>query len=87
VSDDTLLAVERGGAVRCLYSDALADLLDEGETTVRRASRVEPAEGGGWTVDLSPVGGPARLGPFRLRGEALAAEAVWIERTVIGGGP
>ena len=31
-----------------------------------------------WIADLRPVGGPV-LGPFLLRGEALAAEREWLE--------
>ena len=32
---------------------------------------------GDWFADLAPVGGP-RLGPYHLRGEALAAEVAWL---------
>lgn len=38
----------------------------------RRASHVEPAPGG-WTADMTPVGGPV-LGPVPLRRDALALE-------------
>lgn len=34
-------------------------------------------------ADLGPVDGPI-LGPFETRGEALAAEAVWIEANALG---
>jgi hypothetical protein len=66
-----------GPRLRFVYDDALATLLDLGRAEVRRASHVEPAAGGGWTADMGPVDGPV-LGPFRLRGEALAAERRWL---------
>ncbi|WP_242687916.1 hypothetical protein [Alienimonas californiensis] len=47
-----------------------------------RASHVEPADGGVWTADLSPSGGPV-LGPFPLRSEALTAEADWLIRKLL----
>jgi len=33
---------------------------------------------GRWWVDLSPAGGPAALGPFALRSQAIAAERDWL---------
>ena len=78
------ISIEDGGRVRLVYSDELACLLGEGAAVIRRASHVEPAEGGGWTADMGPSGGPV-LGPFALRSEALAAEYLWIERNVIAG--
>ena len=71
------LVVERNGLVRCVYSEAI-DLARLGSLAIRRASHVEPAADGGWTADLSPVGGPS-LGPFPSRNQALAAEAAWLE--------
>jgi hypothetical protein len=65
------------GQVRCLYGEEL-DLTSLGPLTIRRASHVEPTDGGRWTADLSPIGGPS-LGPFGKRRQALAAEARWIE--------
>lgn len=65
-----------GGHVSFVWDDALAELCDEGTTHVERVSHVEPAPGG-WTADMNPVGGPV-LGPFTLRGEALAAERAWL---------
>lgn len=70
------LAVLADGSLAFLWDDDLAPLLDLGQATIQRVSRVEP-EGRGWTADLAPVGGP-RLGPFRLRGQALAAEREWL---------
>ena len=58
------LVVDRGGAVRCLYGEAI-DLAALGNVSIRRASHVEPDEQGRWWADLGPVGGP-RLGPFEI---------------------
>jgi len=49
-----------------------------GPSSIARASHVEPDSAGQWWADLAPVLGP-RLGPFLLRSQALAAEAVWLE--------
>jgi hypothetical protein len=66
------------GTLRGIYSDELADVAEAiGTVSVARASHVEPADGGGWRVDLSPSGGPV-LGPYHRRGEALAAETEWL---------
>ncbi len=75
---DEIEIVFDGFHARAIYSDALEPLLDEGRATIRRASHVEPADGGGWTADMSPVGGPI-LGPFRLRADALAKEVEWLK--------
>jgi hypothetical protein len=72
------LVVEPGGAVRCLYGEAV-DLASLGALSIRRASHVEPDDEGAWWADLSPVGGP-RLGPFARRSQALVAEANWLEQ-------
>jgi hypothetical protein len=72
-----LLHIDPGGAVRCLYGEAI-DLSALGAPAIRRASHVEPDPGGRWWADLSPVGGP-RLGPFPARSAALAAEQSWLE--------
>lgn len=66
-----------GARLAFVYDDELAELLRLGDARVRRASHVEPAAAGGWTADMSPVGGPV-LGPYALRGEALAAERCWL---------
>lgn len=71
------LAIADDGTITAIYSDQLADLFKEGEAKTTRASHVEPCEGG-WSADMSPVGGPM-LGPFPLREEALAAEVEWLE--------
>jgi hypothetical protein len=77
------LLVEPGGEVTCVYGEAI-DLAALGTLMVRRASHVEPDVAGRWWADLAPVSGP-KLGPFRLRSEALAAELRWLEARVDAG--
>lgn len=69
------LVIAADGTVRCVYDEAV-ELAALGSLTIQRASRVEP-EGGQWTADLAPVGGPV-LGPFVRRSEALQAEQAWL---------
>jgi hypothetical protein len=70
------LLVSARGIVRCVYDEGL-DLLALGTVRMRRASIVEPDEQGGWWAELSLVDGP-KLGPFRRRSQALAAEQRWL---------
>lgn len=70
------LLFERCGQIRCLYGETI-DLSQLGQVTIRRGSHVEPADGGQWQCDLSPVCGPI-LGPFDSRSAALAAEVAWL---------
>ncbi|QDT16639.1 hypothetical protein [Alienimonas californiensis] len=72
------LFVSPDGTAKGLYGE-LIDAGAIGAASTIRASHIEPADGGGWTADLSPSGGPV-LGPFPLRSEALAAEADWLVR-------
>jgi len=66
------------GTVRFLHSDDLASLFGSvGTLTVRRASYVEPSEGGGWVADMGPSGGPV-LGPYSTRLRALDEEREWL---------
>ena len=74
---DEITIIAGDGQVRFIYSDALMDLMDEGDPEVRRASHVEPAKGGGWVADMSPVGGPM-LGPFDTHAEAIRTERQWL---------
>lgn len=74
------------GTIIFIYSDDLVELLDIGQSDVRRASHVEPVSGG-WTADMSPVGGPVLLdngSPFKLRTDALAAEVAWLDTNLLG---
>jgi hypothetical protein len=59
-----------------IYSDDLIGVLDQGKATTKRASHVEPCDGG-WKADLTPVGGSV-MGPFKKRKDALEAEGVWL---------
>jgi len=65
------------GCICFVYDEAL-DLASLGQTSIRRASHVEPDEAGQWWADLAPVAGP-KLGPFARRSDALAAEAAWLD--------
>jgi len=73
------LSVDENGVIRCIYNDDLAELIQEGQGTLQRASHVEPDPKrlGFWFADLSPVGGPVLEG-FKLRQEALDAEVEWL---------
>jgi hypothetical protein len=66
------------GMVKMIF-DERYDLRVIGCARIARASHVEPTDGGQWTADLSPVGGPT-LGPFDQRREALAAEVRWLQQ-------
>ena len=75
--------------VRAIYSDALLGVFDAlGSVVVKRASRVEPAVGGGWIADMAPSKGPVLFEhtdsekkvtrSFRTRQAALDAERQWL---------
>ena len=73
------LTIVFGECVEAIYSDELIDVLSElGSVSVRRASHVEPCDGG-WSADMSPVGGPVLSG-FSKRQEAIDAEIEWLRR-------
>ena len=70
--------IDADGSLRAIHDDDLTEMLGEvGTLTIRRASRVEPAQGG-WSADMAPVDGPV-LGPFAKRRDALAAEVEWLK--------
>jgi hypothetical protein len=73
------LVVAAGGGVRCIYDEAL-DLQALGKLQITRASHVESDRDGNWRANIGPVGGTV-LGPFETRGEALAAERGWLQRS------
>lgn len=76
--DDLVLLIDEAGGIAAVYDDAHAELFTLlGAVSITRASHVEPAPDGGWTADMSPVGGPL-LGPFALRAQALQAEREWL---------
>lgn len=72
------LRINPQGIVCGVYDETL-DLTLLGEVRIQRASHVEPTATGGWSADLSPVGGPV-LGPFAQRSAALVAERKWLEQ-------
>lgn len=65
------------GSLQFVWDDKLQPLIDIGRASIERVSHVEPTSAGQWSADLSPIAGPV-LGPFRRRGEALAAEREWL---------
>ena len=75
------IVIAPDGTFTFVHDDDLVALLtgDDATLVIRRASHVEPAPAGGWTADLSPVGGPV-LGPFTRHDEAIAAEREWLDR-------
>lgn len=87
-----VVAIDRDGAARFLYSDAasVCGLIRAVRGRTWRASHVEPAPDGTWSADMWPAArrlreigiepGVTLLGPFRSRGAALAAEARWLKR-------
>lgn len=80
MAQELTLTFDESGA-RCIYDDLLAPTLEAlGEVSIARASHVEPVPGG-WSADMSPVSGPV-LGPFVLRGDALAAEVAWLRENL-----
>lgn len=76
--------VRPGGCVEHIYDERI-DLSELGTQIIRRASRVEPEKGGGWSADLRLSSGP-KLGPYRTRSEAIAAEIAWLNANSLGSG-
>ncbi len=81
-SNASLLDIAPDGTLNFLWDDALAPLMELGESTLFRASHIEP-QGIEWVADLSPVGGPT-LGAFPLRNDALTAERDWLQHHGFG---
>lgn len=74
----TRLNIDPDGTVLFIYDDEIAGMLKPlGDMEIKRASHVEP-HGNGWTVDMSPVGGPL-YGPFETREFALHFEVEWLK--------
>jgi hypothetical protein len=79
------VTVKPDGTIAAIHNDALAALYEEGKAEVKRASHVEPVNGGeqvNWVADMSPIAPGVVLGPFRLRSEALAAEVEWLKQNL-----
>lgn len=68
--------IVKGNTIRYIYDDALNSFNEHGLAQTVRASYVESIDGL-WWADLAPSGGP-KLGPFKLRSEALKAEVAWL---------
>ena len=87
-NDDLVLYVSADG-VQFVYDDELAQVFAGEAAETHRASHVEPAPGGGWLADMSPVGGPVLTDddacPFRTRAAALAAERKWLAARMCAG--
>lgn len=77
-----ILTIGKTGTLQFLHNDELYGAVNMAGADVRRASHVEPGNGGTWTVDLTPVGGEVH-GGFATRSEALEFERVWIEENVL----
>lgn len=74
------LSIDSNGNVRSIYTDEALELYEAlGSYTVTRASNVEP-QSNGWTVDLTPVGGPGPMRIYRHRSTALKAEEQWLKK-------
>lgn len=69
-----------GDRIRFIHQDDLTEAMPVGKSTTRRASHVEPVQGG-WNADLRLVNGPV-LGPFARRDAALKAEARWLRENL-----
>ncbi len=68
------IIIQPNGSAQCLYNENI-DLTALGSLTIQRASHVEPDMNGNWFASM--IDGPT-LGPFKLRSEALKAEANWL---------
>ena len=72
------LTFDGAGGMQFIHSDDLEPLLCLGDVSIQRVSNVEwDGERGGWCAAM--VGGPV-LGPYRLRGNALASELDWLRK-------
>lgn len=78
MSDTITIQICPEGDLIMIYQDPVKMFLDLGSSVIKRASHVEPDNGGAWTADLGPINGPV-LGPFDTRQEALVAEVKWLE--------
>lgn len=76
------IVVRADGTIQFVYADDMKPLAAElGTSETKRASHVEP-DGDGWSVDLSPSGGPKVTG-FATRREALDFELDWLDKNFI----
>lgn len=79
----TSVLVTEEGDIKFIYDEEVfKDLRYEDNSTIYRASYVEPV-GHSWQVDFSPIGGPVLPHLFDSRSEALATEKVWLEENYL----
>ena len=76
-----LIRFSEDGTAQTIYSEEI-DLNELGKVKHSRASHVEPDENGEWVADLSPINGP-KLGPYKLRSEAIKSEIGWLENNIL----
>jgi hypothetical protein len=76
-----LIRFSEDGTAQAIYSEEI-NLNELGKVTHSRASHVEPDENGEWVANLSPINGP-KLGPFKLRSEAIKNEIDWLENNIL----
>lgn len=76
MTKDEMKIIVKNNTIKFVYDDNLTGLMNHGKSETKRASHVEPCDGG-WEVDLSPVNGP-KFGPFNKRNDALKAEVDWL---------
>ena len=73
------------GTVGAIYSDEIAgyleDLSPDGQVEIKRASDVEPVDGGGWRASIRPwvPGGAVDLPATATRAESLAQEVTYLD--------
>ena len=70
----------KDGVAEMIYNDNIL-LNDLGNINIKRASYVEPDQNGNWIADMSPIKN-IKLGPYKLRSEALDAERNWLNKTL-----
>lgn len=79
------LFIDETGAIQTIYDDDVTEALAElGPLTNERVSYVEPSVEypGQWDIQFQ---GCPPLGPYKTRGEALAAEKRWVSRALAEG--
>lgn len=69
------MSIGTNGRMTLIYDDLHTGLMEQGHSTVTRASNVEPCAGG-WKATMRDG---TVIGPYRLRADALAAEVKYLE--------
>lgn len=71
----TKIKINKDGVIEFIYRDELRGLVQQGESSIKRVSHVEPTPDCQWLATM--IDGPV-LGPFSTREEALQAELKWL---------